>query len=84
MFTQDDNKIDELLKSLSGDFLRTDEGKEDGHMGVEIRSENNRMTVKQLQLTKRVMDSLGLEDANPEATPVVKTFLSKNTDGKHK
>ena len=82
MLAQDDKKIDELLKSSSEDVTCANEGEVDGHLGVEIRSENNRMTLKQPQLTKRVTQSLGLEDNNPKATPVIKPLLSKNTDGK--
>ena len=73
-----------MFKSSSEDFLCADEGEADGNLGVEIRSEKNRMVLKQPQLTKRVTQSLGLEDANPKATPLVKPFFSKNADGKYR
>ena len=38
------------------------------------------MTLKQLQLI--IVDSLGLNDANHKATPVVKPIFNKSTDGK--
>ena len=40
------------------------------------------MTLKQPQLIKRIIELLGLNDANPKATLVVKPLLNKNTDRK--
>ena len=42
------------------------------------------MTLKQPQLIKRIAQTLGLEESNTKATPVVKPFLNKNTDGKER
>ena len=59
----------------------TDEGEADGHLGVEIKSEDELMNLKQPQLIKRIVESSGLTDANPKDTVAVKK-LNKNADGK--
>ena len=82
MFTQQKQTIDNLFESLKEDFLCTDEDEADGCLGVEIRSNDGIMTLKQSQLTKRIIGLMGLKDVNPKATPVVKPLLNKNTDGK--
>jgi len=40
------------------------------------------MTLRQLQLTKRIIELLGLRNSNPKATLVVKPLLNKNSNGK--
>ena len=41
-FAQQQKSIDESLMSLKEDFICNDEGKSDGHLGVEIRSEDEK------------------------------------------
>lgn len=82
IFAQDSKAIDDLYHSLKEDFICTDEGEADGYLGVEIKSEDGIMTLKQPQLIKRIIELMKLRDANPKATPVVKPLLNKNTDGK--
>jgi len=83
IFAQEDRLIDELFISLQEDFLCTDEGEADGYLGVEIRKDDDGvLNLKQPLLTKRIIEMLGVKDANPKATPVVKPLLSKNSDGK--
>ena len=84
LFAQEQNDIDALTHSLKQDFNCTDEGEADGHLGVEIKSEDGNMTLKQPQLIKRIIETLGLTDANPKKTPVVKPLLNKNADGKER
>ena len=40
------------------------------------------MTLRQPQLIKRTIETLGLNDANPKGTPVVKPSLRKNAEEK--
>jgi len=42
------------------------------------------MTLRQPQLIKRIIELLGISDANLKATPVVKPLLNKNTNGKER
>ena len=76
-FAQDKKATDNLCHSLKDDFLCTDEGEADGYPGVEIKSENNIMTLRQLQLTKKVIKLLGIDVNNLKSTPVAKPLLNK-------
>ena len=67
---------------MKEDFVCTDEGEADGYLGVEIKTEDGEMTLKQPQLMKRIIEILGLKDSNPKATPVVKPLLNKNSNSK--
>ena len=84
LFAKDKQLIDDLFASLKDDFLCTDEGETDGHLGVEIKTENEQMTLKQPQLTKRTIKLLGSKYSNPKATSVVKSLISKHANGKEK
>ena len=84
LFAQEQKDIDELITSLKEDFDCTGEGEADGCLGVETRSEDGKMTLRQPQLKKKTIEMLGLNDANPKGTPSLKPFLNKNTDGKNR
>ena len=83
-FAQDKQSVNNLISSLQEDFLCTDEGPADGHLGVEIKSSEEGMTLKQPQLIRRIIELLHLTDANSKPTPVVKPLLSKNVEGKER
>ena len=82
LFAQDKQLIDDLFALLKEDFLYTNKGEADRYLRVKIKTEDRQMTLKQPQLTKRIIEILGLRDSNPKATPVVKPLLSKNSNGK--
>ena len=84
LFAQEQKDIDELIASLKQDFNCTDEGEADGYLGVEIKSEDGKMTLKQPQLIKRIIVLLRLTDANPKGTPVIKPLLNENVNGKER
>ena len=84
LFAQEQKDIDELIASLKQDFNCTDEGEADRYLRVKIKSEDGKMTLKQPQLIKRIIELLRLTDANPKGTPVVKPLLNKNADGKER
>ena len=84
MFSQDKQSVNNLISSLQEDFLCTDEGPADGHLGVEIKASEEGMTLKQPQLIRRIVELLHLTDANSKPTPVVKPLLSKNVEGKER
>ena len=77
MFFQQKQTIDDHFESLKEDFLCTYEGEADGYLGVETKSNDGSMALKQPQLIKRKIELLGLKDDNAKATPVVKPLLSK-------
>ena len=82
MFAQDDKLIENLLSSLKECFLCTGEGLSDGFLGVEIKSQDGQLTLKEPQLIKWTTELLKLQDSNPGLTPVAKTLLSKSNNGK--
>ena len=65
-------------------FFFTYEGETDGHLGVEIKINDNKLMLKQSQLMKRTIELLGLMKANPRSVPVAKPLLSENSNGKDK
>ena len=76
-FFQENKKIETLCKSLQEWCLCTDEGEADGHLGVEIINDGEKITLKQFQLTKIIISILGLEDSNAKATLVVNPMLKR-------
>ena len=90
-FAKNEKAIDEAVKSLQTPLLDPDTGEElpDGHafnleyendlagyLGVEIRkTDDGAMHLSQYHLTKRIIAALGLEDANPVATPATGPLL---------
>ena len=82
LFAQEQKDIDELIVSLQQDFNCTDKGEADRYLGVKIKSEDRKMTLKQPQLIKRIIELLKLTEANLKETQVVKLLLNKNNDSK--
>ena len=84
MFAQDCELIENLLLSLKEDFLCADGGPADGCLGVEIKSTDGQLTLKQPQLIKWKIEILNLKDSNFRATAVVKPLPNKNSNDKHR
>ena len=57
-FVRDQKLINKFIVSLKEDVLYIDEGEVDRCVGVEIKSEDGAMTLKQPQLIKRIVDVL--------------------------
>ena len=84
IFAQDSSLVTDFYNSLQKDFNCTDEGEADGYLGVEIKKNNSTITLKQPQLVKRACLQLGLQDANPKSTPIVKPLLHAFINGKER
>ena len=81
-FAQDSRSIEYFCTSLQEDFTCTNEVEVDEHLVVEIKKNENTITLKQPQLIDRNLSLLEAKDANLKSTPVVKLLLYKNTNGK--
>ena len=82
MLTQDEKLLENLISSLKECFTCTDEGPEDGFLGVSFKSTDGQPALNQLQLIKQTIELLNLQCSNPRETPVVKPLLNKNKNDK--
>ncbi len=56
---------------------------EDGYLGVDIQRYENQITFMQIGLTKRIIDTLGLDSkfTSAVATPAEKAALERHVNG---
>ena len=86
MFTQRKKLSDESFASLKEYFLCANEGEACGYLGIEIKTTDNVLTLKQKKLIKSTIELLKLKDANPRSVPVTSHFwvraLKENAEKK--
>ena len=73
-------KLEESLKKAGTDIKR--ENDEAGFLGVDIETgEKGKVKMTQTGLIDRIVQAMGLEDANPKSTPTKAGTLLKNEKG---
>jgi Reverse transcriptase (RNA-dependent DNA polymerase) len=83
MAAKDATKLDELVKNLAETSDLTDEGELENFLGIKVdRSPDGKtFTLTQPLLIERIIETAGMNDANPRATPASPKVLGKDADG---
>jgi Reverse transcriptase (RNA-dependent DNA polymerase) len=83
MAAKDKEKLDTLVNNLAETSDLTDEGELESFLGIKVnRSDDGKMfTLTQPMLTERIIEAMGMTEANPRATPAQKEALKKDEDG---
>ena len=85
-FGKDGKKIDEVIKKLEDKgFTLTREdtqGNVFAFLGVELsKINNNEIVLSQQHLIKKVLETMGMDQCNPRATPCIIDSLGTDADG---
>jgi hypothetical protein len=85
IYGRSEAEIDNLIKRLKNDGIAFHkEGTGEGYLGINIQRDRQHITLKQKELTKQIIEALGLDwkYSTPVDTPAKSAALGKDIDGK--